>query len=105
MLKREFLLGDGIEDVQTDRKGHIWVAYFDEGVFGARVLLYGGYGEQRNACKLLNLGAEKAEIVAEITLLFPQEVDLSKASVVGRDNFLHVFSGDSWHILSMESLS
>jgi hypothetical protein len=33
-LKRKFLLGDGIEHVQTDGEGHIWVAYFDEGVFG-----------------------------------------------------------------------
>lgn len=32
--KREFLLGDGINHVQTDAEGHIWVGYFDEGVFG-----------------------------------------------------------------------
>ena len=34
MVARRFVLGDGINDVQTDRKGLIWVAYFDEGVFG-----------------------------------------------------------------------
>jgi hypothetical protein len=33
-VAREFLLGDGIEDVQTTRDGGIWVAYFDEGIFG-----------------------------------------------------------------------
>jgi len=33
-LGREFLLGDGIEDLQVDRLGRIWVSYFDEGVFG-----------------------------------------------------------------------
>jgi hypothetical protein len=33
-LKHELLLGDGIEKVQTDPLGNIWVAYFDEGVFG-----------------------------------------------------------------------
>lgn len=27
-------LGDAIEDVQTTPEGHIWVGYFDEGVFG-----------------------------------------------------------------------
>jgi hypothetical protein len=32
--KREFLLGDGISHVQTDVEGHIWVGYFDEGVYG-----------------------------------------------------------------------
>jgi hypothetical protein len=33
-LRREFLLGDGIEDVQTTPNGDIWVSYFDEGVYG-----------------------------------------------------------------------
>jgi hypothetical protein len=30
----EFLVGDGIEDVQVTSDGHLWVSYFDEGVFG-----------------------------------------------------------------------
>jgi hypothetical protein len=34
VLVREFLLGDGIEDVQTSVDGVIWVSYFDEGVYG-----------------------------------------------------------------------
>jgi len=33
-LRREFLLGDGIEDVQATSDGHMWVSYFDEGIFG-----------------------------------------------------------------------
>jgi len=33
-LRREFLLGDGIADVQTTSDGRIWASYFDEGVFG-----------------------------------------------------------------------
>ena len=33
-LKREFLLGDGILDVQTTADGRIWTSYFDEGVHG-----------------------------------------------------------------------
>jgi hypothetical protein len=33
-LQREFLLGDGIEDVQTTKEGKIWTSYFDEGIFG-----------------------------------------------------------------------
>ncbi|WP_431203332.1 hypothetical protein ACQ86E_31905 [Bradyrhizobium betae] len=28
------LLGDGISDLQIDDRGRIWIAYFDEGVFG-----------------------------------------------------------------------
>jgi hypothetical protein len=31
---REFLLGDGIQSVQTTPGGVIWTSYFDEGVFG-----------------------------------------------------------------------
>lgn len=30
----EFLLGDGIQDVQVSEEGMIWTSYFDEGVFG-----------------------------------------------------------------------
>ncbi len=33
-MKREFLLGDGINRVQTLTDGRIWTSYFDEGVFG-----------------------------------------------------------------------
>jgi hypothetical protein len=33
-LRRQFLLGDGIEHIATDVRGEIWVGYFDEGVFG-----------------------------------------------------------------------
>jgi hypothetical protein len=32
--KREFLLGDGILDVQTTGDGRIWTSYYDEGIFG-----------------------------------------------------------------------
>lgn len=30
---REFILGDGIEDVQTTNAGEVWVSYYDEGTF------------------------------------------------------------------------
>jgi len=33
-FRRDFLLGDGINRVQTTADGRIWVGYFDEGVFG-----------------------------------------------------------------------
>ncbi len=33
-LKRSFLLGDGIQDVQTTSEGKIWTSFFDEGVGG-----------------------------------------------------------------------
>ncbi|MCX7748205.1 MAG: hypothetical protein N2645_15165 [Clostridia bacterium] len=33
-LIKEFLLGDGIQDVKVSSGGIIWTSYFDEGVFG-----------------------------------------------------------------------
>jgi hypothetical protein len=33
-VRSEFLVGDGIEDVQVTPDGHLWVSYFDEGIFG-----------------------------------------------------------------------
>lgn len=33
-LVREFIAGDGIEDVKVDLQGNIWTSYFDEGIFG-----------------------------------------------------------------------
>ena len=33
-LLRSFLLGDGIQDVQTTNSGQIWASYFDEGIIG-----------------------------------------------------------------------
>jgi len=33
-LESKFCLGDGIEHVQIDESGNIWVGYFDEGVYG-----------------------------------------------------------------------
>ena len=38
---RSIDLGDGIEDIQASSDGHIWVSYFDEGVFGGGIGKYG----------------------------------------------------------------
>lgn len=34
IFQTEILLGDGIQNVQTDSNGIIWTSFFDEGVFG-----------------------------------------------------------------------
>ncbi len=31
---RDFIVGDGIENVKIDNNGDIWTSYFDEGIFG-----------------------------------------------------------------------
>jgi hypothetical protein len=56
---RSFLLGDGIQDVQTTRDGRIWTSYFDEGIFGnygwndpigaSGLICWDGAGTQRYA--------------------------------------------------------
>ncbi len=33
-LIREFLLGDGIQDIKVTQNSFIWTSYFDEGIFG-----------------------------------------------------------------------
>ncbi|KAB1158553.1 hypothetical protein F7018_08005 [Tenacibaculum aiptasiae] len=33
-LLRDFIAGDGIQDIQIDNDGNIWASYFDEGIFG-----------------------------------------------------------------------
>lgn len=33
-LSRDFVAGDGINNVQIDIDGNIWISYFDEGIFG-----------------------------------------------------------------------
>lgn len=190
-LRREFLLGDGIQHVQIDGKGNTWVGYFDEGIYGnfgwghpngpvgsagltcfnnigeklwgfqppagfdvisdcyalnvskdgvwtyyytgfplvridsgwkvrawktqtaggrefavrgKQVLFFGGYRQQRNDCKLLRLSDETAELVGEVKLLLPSDVDLAKSIVIGRDDKLHVFSSDDWYVFSIASL-
>jgi hypothetical protein len=179
----EFCLGDGIEHVQIDRRGQIWVGYFDEGVFGnfgwgeaggpgpmgaaglvcydrsGRVILtfnppkgmeaifdcyalnvaeeyvwacyytefpivridsqgnvnawrtelkgpralavsanlviaFGGYGERASDCVLLQLGEERADIVADVTLKLPDSIDLQQALVSGRGEMLYVVAND-----------
>jgi len=187
--ERQFLLGDGINNVQTNPSGDIWVGYSDEGVYGnfgwqgvqygaaglscfskdghkmwdfeppeglgyisdcyalnvarsgawvyyytdfpivlidsdwrtrgwstdspggrtfaisdERVLFYGGYGDRRSSCSLLQFEGGAAKRIAEVSLVLPSEVDLSKARVIGRDKELHVFFGDEWFVFSIDSL-
>lgn len=189
--QRKFFLGDGIEHVQTDGNGNIWVGYSDEGVYGnfgwqsadarvgvaglscfsrrgqkmwdfqppegcdhisdcyalnvtnngawacyytdfpivfidsdwrirawrteitggralavdrGKVLVYGGYREQRTRCSLLDLEGSSAQTVADVSLALPYHVDISSATVLGRGGDLHVFDDDTWYRFSSDSL-
>lgn len=74
-------------------------------VLGEQVLLYGGYRENRTTCQLLGLTGTDAEILARVSLHLPQTVDLSKATVIGRDDVLHVFFEDGWYKFNVGSIT
>jgi hypothetical protein len=69
-----------------------------------RVLLYGGYGDRRSSCSLLEIQSGTAELIGKVSLVLPKEVDLTKATVIGRDRTLHVFSNDDWYVFSIDSI-
>lgn len=69
-----------------------------------KVLLYGGYGEQRTSCSLLELENGTARIIADVSLALPDDVDLSTATVLGRGGDLHVFHDDDRYRFSTDSL-
>jgi hypothetical protein len=68
-----------------------------------RVLLHGGYRDQTTA-KLFEIADKKVELAAHVSLVLPRDVDLSKATVIGRNAELHVFSEDDWYRFSIEAL-
>jgi hypothetical protein len=184
---RRFVLGDGIEDVQTTKEGMIWVSYFDEGVMGNfgweepigaagivcfdaygkklwdfkppknvdiivdcyainvtdnsvwacyytefpvvridslrrvrawrnsvrgakaiavgdnKVVLWGGYGEERTRCVVQEYSESKDELknLEFVDLRFPVGIDVSGVRVTGRGNALHAFVGTQWYSWSM----
>ena len=69
-----------------------------------RFLLYGGYRDEGTACRLFKISDNNTELVAQVSLVLPAEIELSKSTVIGRDEALHVISGDHWYQFSIESL-
>jgi hypothetical protein len=72
-------------------------------VGGDKILLFGGYGESRSACSLLTLGEVDAVVQAEVSMVFPRQVNLTEAAVIGRGGTLHVFAKDDWYQFSVDS--
>lgn len=69
-----------------------------------KILLFGGYGERRGACSFLRLIDGDTQLVADVSLVLPDEVDASKSTVIGRGRELHLFSDDDWFVFSIDSL-
>ena len=69
-----------------------------------KILLYGGYADERTTCKLFTIADKSTELVAHVSLVLPIELELSKSVIFGRGTELHIFSGDDWYQFSIESL-
>ena len=68
-----------------------------------KILLFGAYGESRSACNLVALEEVDAVRLAKVSLVFPRQVNLTEATVIGRGGTLHVFAGDDWYQFSVDS--
>jgi hypothetical protein len=51
-FRTSFPIGDGVEHMAVDRKGRIWVGYFDEGIYGGDPLSSGGLSRFDQSGKL-----------------------------------------------------
>ena len=94
--------------IDSDWHVHAWKTHTSGSrtfaIGNERILLYGGYGDRRTSCSLLKLKDGAAEFIGEVSLVLPSDIDLSKATVIGRDRTLHVFSNDEWYVFSIDSL-
>jgi hypothetical protein len=70
-----------------------------------KILLFGGYEDQRSVCTLLHLDDGVAESVAEIKLILPRSIDIRIDKVIGRDKQLHVFMDENWYVFSIDGVS
>ena len=86
---RNICLGDGIEHLQCDESGGIWVGYFDEGVFGNF-----GWGDQGGEPPLGASGLVRFNDRGEISWRFP--ASSSFESQIHDCYALNVGDGSAW---------
>jgi hypothetical protein len=69
-----------------------------------RILLFGGYGTDRDRVVLAEFGQTQLENTADYRLVFPSGDPVDDiAAVVGRGPILHVFSQSAWYQLVLFS--
>ncbi|TXK35136.1 hypothetical protein [Nonomuraea sp. C10] len=91
--RREGVLGDGIEDVQTTPSGEIWVSYFDEGVCGSR-----GWGEADSPAPIGSAGLIRFRSDLDIAWRFPYDrefggiFDCYALNVAGEDAWAYYYT-------------
>jgi hypothetical protein len=71
-----------------------------------RVLLWGGYGENKTRCVVVkDLASEKLTNRRELTLSLPGNAALLGANVIGRDSILHAFRDNCWYTFDLRQIA
>ena len=68
------------------------------------VLFFSGYGSQRGQCLLGHVQGDVVEGMVTCQLIFPSGEPLTEGYVIGRGQWLHVFSGNNWYGLDLPSV-
>ncbi len=66
-----------------------------------RVLLFGGYTENRSRCVIQDLGEDAMQNAREIELVLPSGDPIAKARVLNRNSTLHLFLNTCWYQLDL----
>jgi hypothetical protein len=82
LAEAKLCLGDGIEHVQVDGSGRIWVGYFDEGIFGN--LGWGAHPIGENGLECFGIDGQKLWSFAPLPGFDPP-ADLYALNVVGNE--------------------
>jgi hypothetical protein len=70
-----------------------------------RILLWGGYGENKTRCVVQDLTSEMLTNYRELTLSLPGKTALFGATVIGRDSILHAFQENCWYSFDLRQLA
>jgi hypothetical protein len=68
------------------------------------MLVFGGYGDKRRNCQLVQLEPGKAISVADVKLRLPDHIHLDTCTVIGRDSRLHVFTPTEWYSFAVPNV-
>ena len=69
-----------------------------------RILLWGGYGEERNRCIVQTIAGERIVSSQRLNLSLPNEELPDHTWLIGRDSILHAFVGTTWYQLDLRDL-
>jgi hypothetical protein len=70
---------------------------------GKRLLLYGGYGREKNPCRLFELHGDAAKLASKVSLTLPKG-NGADLRMMGRGDRLYLFAGDDCYTYSVASI-